>query len=370
MVTRFLLPMLMFCLTALLLHWAGAALAAQPEPAAERPYPADPVGLVSDRQLYDALTLLNVENNESTTRWIMNRLLPGAMERGYYSMLEEIYISLSTNAVYSPSGRQMVSLFYDGIENIVDLQKADDWQRLFERIVAWQQAYPESVVAPIVHAMLLEQRAWAYRGNGPARNVSRPNMKKFEEFIDKADAYLEQHKVLALHDPQWYAVKVKLLRVQGKADAATLGLLLEQASVHYPHYDRLQFNVVLSQFPNWGGSAQSIDSMIALILTHQADEHDRQMMYTRMYWIAMSAYFQGDFFTETQVDWPRMKLGFKLIIADYPDDWNLNHFAAAACLAGDFVTMAELMPKMSQHFKAAWFGDNDFYQRCVNMSKA
>lgn len=339
----------------------------------------DPLGLVNSKELVLAIELLHnlfdeqgvieKSKNELTIRWIMDRFLVGAIEFGMFDAIESFYLFLQDRPLYSPSGRLMLSLFYDGVENMRYFQRAEDWKKLFERMALWQQSYPYSVIAPIVHAMLLEQRAWVYRGNAPAQNISRARMNKFNEYIGKADAFLEQHKALANSDAQWYALKVRLLRAQGKAKPEQLSAILVPALTLFPDYDRLHFNLVLSQFPNWGGSAERIDFIIAQVLNYQTNEQDKQMIYTRMYWIAKSAYFRTNIFNDAMVDWPRMKQGYQLIIEEYPDDWNLNHFAATACLAGDLTTMATLLPRITRYYRAAWFGDDAFHQRCVELTK-
>lgn len=341
--------------------------------------PLEPLGLVNPPELVLALELLSglLEQrgkidesiNEQSYRWMMDRFLVGSLEQGFFNVIEDYYILIRDLPIYSPSGRLLQSLLYDGVDNVRYSQRDEDWTKLFERMELWQQRYPDSEIAPIVYAMLLEQRAWIYRGSGPASNIPRARMAKFKEYIGKADAMLEHNKALALKNPQWYAVKVNLLRYQGKASPAQLAPIANSALKLFPDYDRLHFNLVLTQLPNWGGNAKRIDEMIALILSHHPDEQDKLVIYTRLYWIARSNYYGGDFFNETLADWHKMRQGFQLITAEYPDDWNLNHFAATACLADDLNTMFGLLPRIKRYYRAAWFGSDAFHQRCVELSK-
>ncbi len=67
-------------------------------------------------------------------------------------------------------------------------------------------------------------------------------------------------------------------------------------------------------------------------------------MYARLYWsISQREDLDFNLFRDSLASWPDMKHGFEDIIRNYPySAWNINNFAAFACIAGDKETFQSL----------------------------
>ena len=69
-------------------------------------------------------------------------------------------------------------------------------------------------------------------------------------------------------------------------------------------------------------------------------------MYARIYWAASQYQYGPRLFQDSLVDWERMKKGVDDVLAQYPDEWNLQNFAKFACLANDRDKTIELLDKV------------------------
>ena len=63
-----------------------------------------------------------------------------------------------------------------------------------------------------------------------------------------------------------------------------------------------------------------------------------------------------------------MRDGFKAIVADYPDQWNINNYAKFACLVGDEQTTREAFGLMKgDPIESAW-ASTEQYRGCEQLA--
>jgi hypothetical protein len=98
------------------------------------------------------------------------------------------------------------------------------------------------------------------------------------------------------------------------------------------------------------------------------DKRTGQMLYARIYWYASQSQFKNAIFLVSVARWNDMREGFKWIIADYPDQWNINNYAKFACLVGDEGTTREVFGLMKgDPIESAW-SSTDQYRSCEKLA--
>jgi hypothetical protein len=98
------------------------------------------------------------------------------------------------------------------------------------------------------------------------------------------------------------------------------------------------------------------------------DKRAGQMLYARIYWYASQDQFKDAIFLVSVAHWKDMREGFKSIIADYPDQWNINNYAKFACLVGDEATTREAVGLMKgDPIESAW-PSTDQYRSCEQLA--
>ena len=71
-------------------------------------------------------------------------------------------------------------------------------------------------------------------------------------------------------------------------------------------------------------------------------------LYARIYWYVSQTQYGFNIFRESDVAWPQMREGIIDVVADYPDQWNVQNFAVFACLAEDLGLTRNLLAKMEE----------------------
>jgi hypothetical protein len=67
---------------------------------------------------------------------------------------------------------------------------------------------------------------------------------------------------------------------------------------------------------------------------------------------------------ETSANWDRMKTGFRDMLKQYPNQWNVNSFAYYACQAQDKPTAKTEIMAIKDLRMPAWNDNDDGYLRC------
>ena len=62
-----------------------------------------------------------------------------------------------------------------------------------------------------------------------------------------------------------------------------------------------------------------------------------------------------DILANGMADWPHLRQSFRDLVARYPSDFFLNHFASLACRAGDRETYLSVRPRLAGHIlESTW----------------
>jgi hypothetical protein len=277
-----------------------------------------------------------------------------SLQNKRFDELEALADMFRSQKQRTPSGRWRLSLFYQGLKRYQqDLPPDQD-----PPLDGWIAAYPGSSAARIGYATMLLEKAWNIRGRGYASTVDEENWAPFRTTVERARQYLLKFKSMAAMDPNWYTTMAEVGTMQGWSDTE-YDALLREAFDREPTYTDTYFEAANRALPKWGGSAQKVEK-----LAREAEQRTRATdgsgLYTRIYW----ATYYEDLFTNSAVDWAEMKQGMDDILARYPTQWNISHFAFFACLGGDYTKALEMVDRIEYQPMTEIWGGLFSYYRC------
>ena len=241
------------------------------------------------------------------------------------------------------------------------------WDQLEGTAKRWIAAYPASVTAKIAYAAILENRAWLYRGGGYANTVSEEQFDAFHRQIEKAKKYDEATRDVAGVDPNWYLNYLATLRLRKGGKEDEFERTFDEATKAFPDYYPNYFEAVTYYLPKWHGDAYEVERFARRVMKSR-DKRTGQMLYARIYWYASQNQFKNAIFLVSVAHWNDMRDGFKAIVADYPDQWNINNYAKFACLVGDEQTTREAFGLMKgDPIESAW-ASTEQYRSCEQLA--
>ncbi|AXI03936.1 hypothetical protein HYN46_14470 [Aquirhabdus parva] len=277
--------------------------------------------------------------------------------QGNYAELEKIYHHIKDNDVRTGSGiNALDEEFYNGLwSNIYQVPpKFKVWDDDEKSLKKWMVQFPTSPAPRIAYAKLLLEHGWAYRGYATSDNVGKMDWKPFQQYALSSQQYLKSIKKLSASDPQWYVVSLQTALVTDK-DEASYQSLLNEAATKFPEYYGIYYSALTHYLPMWGGSFDALDHL-ANFAAEKTKQKDGDELYARIYWGIEGEAANGRFnwVKDTKLDWARMKVGLNGIIAKYPSDWNINHYAYLACTAKDQPQTALLFKQINGYVKENW----------------
>lgn len=220
------------------------------------------------------------------------------------------------------------------------------WQQMKVLADNWAKAFPQSSGAVVIQSEILLRTGFVHRGGGYASGVPADDMKRFREFVDLAHDALSARSKMGQKDPAWHTQMLQVGRLQSWLPAERYSNTLKNALTAFPGFYDIYFEAALASTPQWGGSAQAVESLAQLAVENTM-QTEGQALYARIYW-SISSMFRGDPVVYAKAEWPRMRAGFDDVVARYPDPWNLNTFAKFACQAGDASTVRRLFDQIGK----------------------
>ena len=273
-----------------------------------------------------------------------------------FDELETMAEVFRRDKVKTPSGRWRLSVFYEGLRLYQERTEMDDKSPIHD----WIAAYPGSATARIGYAVMLVEEAWRIRGKGFASSVDDENWEPFYEMVERAHTVLMEHKQLAAGDPHWYATMAEVATLQGWDDYR-FDALLREAMDRELTYTDTYFEAGNRALPKWHGSAKKLEKLARYVL-ERTRAIEGSALYTRIYWSAANSGYKDALFEKSAVEWAEMSKGMDDILARHPSQWNINHFAHFACLAGDYEKALALMARIrDQPMTELWGGAPSYY---------
>ena len=262
----------------------------------------------------------------------------------------------------SPSGTWYLTSIESGILGLMTAATtAKEWSNIENTAERWIAADPSKPSGYIAYANSQIFYAWWYM---QSKSAVPDLMRKavFDIHIKKAENFLLEHKGVAAKDPRWYEAMFRVATAQ-KWDLERFTQLENEAFSKFPYYYQMYFVAFDYHSPMWNGSPEAINSFAKKASRYTAVE-DKTGMYARMYWYASQRYYGSKIFTESKVAWDKMSRGIDDVLAQYPDQWNINNFAYFSCLAGDAKKTAKLITLIEPGPIFTVWQDREFFDRC------
>jgi hypothetical protein len=293
--------------------------------------------------------------NEVEERAAMRNEVAMAWYRNNIAELEAHGERLRSTRALTPSGVWKLTHYYAALQQILASSnsssaenRADD-----ELLEGWQRTYPESPAPVIARAMLAKMRAGTAKKFVAADRPPLAGWQPDVEYISDAREILERRKLTASRDPHWYVVMTQVLHEQG-ATPAEIILLHQEATALEPGYDATHFaamttiSELLSAFPD--RIEQFANTVRQAVGGIRGDE-----AYARLYMNYYQARFDPKTFHKSGVAYLRLKAGIEQVVAAYPIDWNVSHYALFACVYGDHSAVATMFAKLgSSPVREVW----------------
>ncbi len=193
------------------------------------------------------------------------------------------------------------------------------------RITRWKTAVPDSQFAFLAEAFLF------------ASTVSPESWELFHKQLRESERLLLSAPEPLQKTASWYHL---LLNATTDSDRTRRKRedVFEEAAKLRPDYYSFYEKMVITLEPKWGGSWNSLEAFVDK-WTRRLSDKEGESMYARLYIAIKDDQAVG----ETNMDWPRMRQGFRDLISRYPDKSFKNLFASYACAVRDRAAYDEAM---------------------------
>jgi hypothetical protein len=252
-----------------------------------------------------------------------------------WAALDALVDKLAASGERADDGRFWLYKVSRGAHEWFGALNEDSDDALQEKFIAWQEQRPDSAYAPVLAAMQVHSTAWRARGGGFSSSVTPEGWALFRERNAKAWKMIQAAKPKSSRLPTWYEEAISI-GMDADVPSAQITALFNEGIDHFPGYHPLYFNYARQYSPRWGGDYAEADAFIKSQVVAKTNP-EGEVLYARLYWL-IDQYGGGDpdFFTESRVDWPRMRAGFELLMRQFPKSaWNQANFVMFACRAGD-----------------------------------
>ncbi len=255
--------------------------------------------------------------NETDQRGAIGRHVRRLLEDGRFDAVEALADSFAENRSRMASGRLKLYALYDfGFEGADRPASAEDWVSLLGWLREWNEARPESFVAPLAVAYALEGRAWEARGSAAALLVPPRDFERFDADLAEARDWLQRCPPESRRRPEWRRSALRVLHATGpEADSVfreLLAVCLRDDPDEYTYYLIGSMHLL----PRWYGAPgdveRFVDSTTAALPDSIADEY-----YARV--VSYLAPLHGNVFDDLPgLSWPRTVRGLRQWKRNWP----------------------------------------------------
>jgi len=231
-----------------------------------------------------------------------------------------------------------------------------------ERFDLWISKYPDSPTPYVARGEAFMQRGWKFRGEGWANQIHEEDKQTYGEMVIASAKYLIENEAIGSKDPHWYRSLADAFRHLGANSESFLALVNRGLDQH-PNYDELYFVPAGFLSPKWGGSSEDVEAFARSAVERTKTTRGYEL-YARIYW---AAGIQGKgkyLFQYPSAVWADMVKGMDAVLARYPSQWNINHFAYFACYKSDPEASTRYLKMIEEPIvESAWSTPMN-YQKC------
>lgn len=273
-------------------------------------------------------------------------------ENSKFELLDLVINEINKQDCKLQDGRYAANFVMYGFEGA--FKGADNWDLLLPKIQQLKNAKPNAAYPILAEAKYWIDYAWVARGYGFASSVTPQAWKLFNTRLTTAKLVLIQNKEIASTSPAWYELMFYIETGLNSTQEDKSRYFVEGIARHNL-YLPLLISKRNSLEPKWGGSWKDVDDFINWA-ANNTDNVDGLSMYSRLYFgVFTNMPEPANFFSNTLVDWSKLKQGFDDIIRLHPkSQFNLNTYASMACLANDEETYLEIRNRIKHPIEWAW----------------
>jgi hypothetical protein len=292
-----------------------------------------------------------------------------AFARGDFAVIESRYARAVATNERTASGvivsARIVMGLVPGPGSVSGAPKGHDahWKAVERKVQGWMEQHPQSVLAAIALSQAYKSHGWAFRGGGYANTVLEEDWKKFHDYLGRAAGALASRAEIGRKDPNWRRQVLEVGRTLGWPAEKYFAFAQESLDA-FPQFYDTYFEIALSLLPKWGGSLEAL----AAFADHAAARTkatDGNALYARIYWFVY-ADVTPQSWAGKDVDWRRIRAGFDDMVKRYPEPWNLNFYARAACDVGDKPTARRLLAVVGDQLVPEAWPNRGAWSRCKN----
>jgi hypothetical protein len=245
------------------------------------------------------------------------------------------------------SGASKMSLFFDGIANYRLTTSEPQRKQDIEQTLGWVAANRDSPLAYVLHVGALYMYGGYFRGDGYANTVPPQAWKIYEEYVQKAGKFLLESKSVGSKSSSWYDSMIGTANLAGWPENVARGIL-EEAIGKYPADFRLYRDFLEYLSPRWHGNTHEIDKFINYATSKAPPDYGLEM-YARLYSQVGENDLKRRLYSDSLIDWKKMKKGLDLWYKRFPTPWNKNILAYHACMAGDKKFTKQLLTEIGRN---------------------
>ena len=295
-----------------------------------------------------------------------------SFERGAYYDLDERYSRALSGKERLASGVFVAARMLQGAspsapKEMMERMGVDaSFKPVEDRARSWMAKSPQSVAAAITLSRVYYEHGWAYRGGGYANSVSEEDFARFRSYMKLAQETLLARADLGKTDPNWHLQMLAVGQVYAWSSEQYFAFAQAALDAFPDNYD-IYFAVSNRLLPQWGGSVEQLTAF-AEYAAERTKATEGRSMYARIFWAAYSGLGAAEKLKRGELDWPKLREGFDDVVKRYPDPWNLNFFARAACDAGDKATAQRILGLIGDRVEPEAWDNRGAYLRCKNLA--
>jgi hypothetical protein len=284
------------------------------------------------------------------------------LETEQFASLEKLTTGLRVARIGFYNGWPLIDRFYSNLSFATPDDKV--WARYIDLLLKWEDAFPESPTPRIALANLYKDYAWQARGDGYSDTVTREGRRLFDERLKKSVAILGEAKALKVQDAELYCTFIIVAKGLG-LPRAQMEDAFKRGQAIDPDFTPLYSAKADYLLPRWRGA----DGDWEAFAKEEADKRggdNGDILY--MFIVRSEAYTWGEgLFKDTGISYERMRLGFRLARARYPNNgYDLNSYCYFASIAGDKETAKQLFAAIGEGYNQDVWGSVDTFTKWRN----
>lgn len=238
-----------------------------------------------------------------------------------YDEIERVAAQEAKKPTIFADGSWSLSSFYVGLwSGVKDTKTEADWKRAHARVVEWNAARPNSLLAQLCLARSWTSGAWSARGNNFADKVSPEAWAIVEERqAQGAPIYQKLLNAPQAFSPLVYAAAQRYGRLGG-APRDWQDRVFKRAIAQFPTYTDFHRERAIGLLPRWYGEPGEWEEELARAADAEAARAGQEagdQLYARVMWSQWDYY--KNWREETSIDWPRTQRGFEALLRQHPD---------------------------------------------------